>query len=182
MTEDSPPAYIEAGCEQRAYLYVQRDYDPAGSPPYSAADEEQLAFDPQAVTELVGLTPTHAWRRGDVSHGGKRPPKRHSTWSYEPSDYTETFDTESVVTALLDEIEPYGEGLARARTQLGMRAGIMVVIWMRAGRYPDGEITTATVVISYRADTLQRLARLGLALVHDQYLELPDDLDDAGKG
>jgi hypothetical protein len=54
---------INAGCTQRAYLYLERDHDPAGAP-YSSRDLDQMMFDPNEVTTLVELTPTRVLRPG----------------------------------------------------------------------------------------------------------------------
>jgi hypothetical protein len=153
-------------CTQRAYLYLARDIDAAG-PPYADSDAERMAFDPDEITALVGLRPTEAWRRGDPSPWTAERPRRFSGWKYELPEVA-TFDTEAVVTGLLDAIEPYATGIARACDTLGMTAGVTVVIWMRADSVGD----LSTPSIGYRAETVQRLANLRLALDHDQYVEL----------
>ena len=78
------------------------------------------------------------------------------------------------MVSLLDAIEPYTEGIIDACRTLRMRAGIMVVIWTNGERDADGAILLSTPAIGYSAQTVQRLARLGLEVQHDQYVELPD--------
>ncbi|MBL7496559.1 DUF4279 domain-containing protein [Frankia sp. CNm7] len=163
---------LTARCTQRAYLYLERDHDPAG-PPYSDRDRDQMAFDPDEVTSLVGLTPTEAWRRGDPAARAGRPPRRFSNWKYGLPE-VRTFDTEEVVTALLDAIEPHATGITNAYRALGMRGGVMVVIWMHGVRNADGDVAVSTPALSYSRQTVQRLAQLQLAVHHDQYIELPD--------
>ena len=86
-----------------------------------------------------------------------------------------TYDTEEVVIALLDAIEPHAAGIVDACGILGMRAGIMVVIEMSGDRDTlDGDIDVSTAAIRYSSRTLHRLARLDLSIDHDQYVELPD--------
>jgi hypothetical protein len=160
-----------SGCAQRAYLYLERDHDLVG-PPFNDDDLAQLEFDPDEVTALVGLTPTTTWRRGDPAswRGGR--PHRFSGWKYELPEIS-TFDTEEVVIALLDVIEPHGEKIVSASHTWGMRAGVMVVIWMYGELNTDGEMVVSTPALGYTAPTVQRLARLGLAVHHDQYVALP---------
>lgn len=165
-------AVTTAGCTQRAYLYLERDHDPAG-PPYDDRDLDRMAFDPDDVTALTGLTPTRSWRRGDPAARAGGPPRRFSGWEYEPPGLR-TYDTEQVITALLDRVEPYAGGITRACRMLGMRAGVIVVIWMRGERHSDGDVVVSTPAICYRAQTVQRLAALRLAVDHDQYVDLPD--------
>ncbi|MEV4133516.1 hypothetical protein AB0J72_15260 [Dactylosporangium sp. NPDC049742] len=60
------------------------------------------------------------------------------------------------------------------RAYLGMRAGVMVVVWMRGGFGADDAVVVSTAAITYTAGTVQRLAGLGLSVAHDQYVALPD--------
>ncbi|MFI5493228.1 DUF4279 domain-containing protein [Actinoplanes sp. NPDC051859] len=150
-------------CTHRAYLYVERDH--SAEPAYTDAELDRIAFDPDSVTALVGITPTEACRRGDPDPRPGRLPRRFSRWSFELPE-RETFETEDVVMELLDVIEPYASGIARACDELGMRAGVMVVICVKDGRSP---------VLGYQGQTIQRLARLGLSLHHDLYVDLGDE-------
>ncbi|MBM2615910.1 DUF4279 domain-containing protein [Actinoplanes sp. LDG1-06] len=147
-----------AHCTQRAYLYLARDVE-TGPPPYSADELRLMSFDPDEVTRLVGLRPTRAGQRGLW---------RFSDWKYELAEVM-TYETEEVVTSLLDAIEPYAGGIAEACATLGMRAGINVVIEMHGDR--NG---LSTAAITYSAHTLKRLARLDVTVDHDQYVYLPD--------
>ncbi|OHV63654.1 DUF4279 domain-containing protein [Pseudofrankia sp. BMG5.36] len=161
-----------ASCTQRAYLYLNRSHN-FGEPPYSDSDLVEMAFDPDEVTSLVGLTPTTAWRCGDPSARADGPPRRFSCWDYELPEVS-TFDTEEVVAALLDAIEPHAAGLTRACGTLGMRAAVMVVIWMHGARNECGDAFVSTPTLSYSEQTMRRLAQLHLALHHDLNVELPD--------
>jgi len=161
-----------ATCTQRAYLYLESDHDVDG-PPYSDSDLDEMAFDPDEVTALVGLTPTTAWRRGDPSARAGRPPRRLSCWNYELPEVS-TFDTEKVLVALLDAIEPYAAGILGACSALRLRAGVTLVIWLHGARDADGDVFVSTPALSYRRQTVQRLARLHLAVDHDLSVDLPD--------
>ncbi|WP_422739700.1 DUF4279 domain-containing protein [Micromonospora sp. WMMD729] len=158
---DSSPS-----CVQRAYLYLARDVETAG-PPYSVDELQLMAFDPDEVSRIVGLQPTMAWQRG-APHPNRPGPRQFSAWEYSPAP-VRTYRSEEVVARLLDDVEPYATGIAEACKSLGMRAGVAVVIEMTARRdHQDLDITTAAV--GYSAETIGRLARLSLALEHDQYL------------
>lgn len=99
-------------------------------------------------------------------------PRRFSGWKYELPE-VETFITEDVVIRLLEAIDPYAEGIAAACSTLGMTAGVMVVI-STAGECGDDGVVVSTPAIGYTVQTVRRLARLGLAVHHDQYLLLPE--------
>ncbi len=159
---------VLATCTQRAYLYLDRDLDLPG-PPYRPEDLDRMAFEPDDVTGRTGLVPTTAWRRGDPSPRADRPPRRFSNWAYELPEKC-TADTEEVVVALLDAIEPHAPGIAEACRALGLRAGVMVVIWMQGGRDAAGDVIFCTPSLSFAERTIQRLARMHLSLDHDQYV------------
>lgn len=153
-------------CVQRAYLYLAKNIE-TGGPPYSVNELQLMAFDPDDVSRLVGLQPTTAWKRG-APHPHRPGSRRFSTWEYSLAP-VRTYLSEEVVVGLLDDVEPYAAGIAEACQSLGMRAGVMVVIETTARRdNEDLDVTTAAV--GYSAETIGRLARLGLALEHDQYL------------
>jgi hypothetical protein len=174
MTADEHATGLSTDCLQRAYLSLRADVAPGG-PPYSVDEQKRLAFDPGEVTRLVGLQPTEAARRGDPYTRRPVPPRwPFSTWKYELVK-VRTYDTEGVVTQLLDAIEPHATGIAEACTALGLRAGVDVVIEMSGSRdTSDGSITVTTAAITYTAATMKRLARLNLSIDHDQYIYLPD--------
>ncbi|MFD1325457.1 DUF4279 domain-containing protein [Micromonospora sonneratiae] len=172
MTEDKCITDSPAGCTQRAYLHLERDVE-FTDPPYTPSHIALMVFDPDEVTRLVGLQPTKAWRSGDPISGTSRL-RRFSSWKYELPE-VHNYITEEVVVPLLDAIEPYADGIDTACRTLGMRAGIMVVITMHGDRNTDdGEPHVSTAAITYTSQTLRRLARLGLAIEHDQYVFLPD--------
>jgi hypothetical protein len=153
-------------------LYLARDVDSNG-PPYSDDELDLMAFDPGAVTRLVGLQPTDSWRRGDP-RPGRTEPRRFSNWQYELAK-VRTFYTEDVVIQLLDAIEPHAAGIAEACAAFGLRAGIQVVIEMSGDRdTEDGNLHVSTAAITYSAETVKRLARLNASVDHDQYVYLPD--------
>ncbi|WP_027342154.1 DUF4279 domain-containing protein [Hamadaea tsunoensis] len=164
MTDETPL------CRQRAYLYVARDIELAGAVP---DEHEQILmdFDPAEVTRLTGLDPTAAVRRGEP---GRRGPRRFSTWKLELPEQ-DTFYTEDVVLPLLDLVEPHADRLQATREQLGLSAGIMVVIHMRGVRDPDGGLVVSTAAVGYSQATVRRLTALDLSIDHDQYVSLPDD-------
>ena len=159
-----------AGCEQRAYLWLERAGD-VGEPPYSGEQLGRMAFDPGRVTELVGLAPTDSARRGDPRRRPNAPAARFSRWEYS-LPVRETSVTEDVVTALLDAVEPHADGIATACRELGLQAGIMVVITLKGYRDADGEIVLTTAATGSSSPIIQRLARLGLSLEHDQYVHI----------
>jgi hypothetical protein len=53
------PLDVRLSCTQRAYLYFARE-GAFGDPPHSNEQLDQMTFDPDQVTELVGLSPTNS--------------------------------------------------------------------------------------------------------------------------
>lgn len=171
MADERHASGVAGGCTQRVYLYLERDVDPVG-PPYAESDLDLMAFDPDEVTALIGLQPTTAWRRGDPTPG-TLVSRRFSRWQYELPE-VDTFITEDVVIRMVEAIEPHAEGIAAACSTLGMTAGVMVVISTRGEYGADDAVVVSTPAIGYTAQSVQRLARLGLAVHHDQYVTLPE--------
>ncbi|GAB7043437.1 MULTISPECIES: DUF4279 domain-containing protein [Catenuloplanes] len=148
---------------QRAYLS------------FYEATEAGPGLVPDEITEIVGLQPTEAHRRGDPATGRPWPRHRSSAWRYE-QPAAATYDTEDVVRRLLDAIEPHADGIRAACRTLGLGARAEVVIEMHATRkntYDDALVVT-TPAISYSAETVARLAALDLSIDHDQYVFLGD--------
>ncbi|MER7009707.1 DUF4279 domain-containing protein [Dactylosporangium sp. NPDC000555] len=174
MMDDECSTDFSPRCVQRAYLYLERNVDVTG-PPFTSSDLALMSFDPDEVTRLVGLQPTTTWRSDDPDPvSGTSRLRRFSSWKYEQPE-AHNYITEEVVVSLLDAVEPYTEGIDTACRTLGMRAGIMVVITMHGDRNTDdGGPHVSTAAITYTAQTLRRLVRLGLSLEHDQYVLLPD--------
>ncbi|MFF5219394.1 DUF4279 domain-containing protein [Micromonospora sp. NPDC000442] len=147
------PAVIR--CVQRAYLKVA-----------PAQDADGLDFDPAHVTQLVGLEPTRVHRRGEAM--GQRI-HRSSGW-YVDVPQRDEYDTELLLTELLDVIEPHAEGLARARQMLALQAGVNVVIEMHSGQDGAGDVLVTTPALHLTVGTIRRLATLHLWLDCDQYV------------
>lgn len=120
----SPTGPGRASVRQRAHLKVTLDEGNDGPD-----------FDPADVTPLVGVAPSRAHRRGDPWRGSLR--RRFSGWYIEVPSRKE-YDTDAVVRELLDEVEPYAEGLACAREALRLQAGVQVVIEMHHRSTPPG--------------------------------------------
>ncbi|MFF5235365.1 DUF4279 domain-containing protein [Dactylosporangium sp. NPDC000521] len=145
-------------CVQRAHLSVT-----------VAEGSGVRDLDPAEVTRLVGLVPTSQHRKGDPC-GPFQGVWRHSGWEVEVPERDE-FDTDVVLVELLDIIEPYADGLARARRVLGLDAAVHVVIEMYRVHDPDsGEDVLTTPALWLSAETIRRLAKLDLWIECDQYV------------
>jgi hypothetical protein len=128
-------------------------------------------FDPAFITDLLGIIPTEAHRRGDMQPHGR--PARSSAWDLAGS-YTADYDTESLVITLLDIFEPVAHHVHEVQRHFDIQAGVQVVvhmygeIMMESGGEADFGITTPATRFS--ASTIGRLAGLGAWLDIDQYV------------
>ncbi|TQS39496.1 DUF4279 domain-containing protein [Cryptosporangium phraense] len=163
-------SYRAATYLQRAYLYFSREGD-FGQPPYTPAQLEQMAFDPDRVTELVGLLPTESWRRGDPTPYRQGPPRNFAAWKFGVPPL-ETPNSEKVVTRLLDAVEPYTDRLRHACNALGLSTGVMVVIKSTSHHADGDDPVPSAAAVAYSSRTIQRLAALGARLDHDQFFDI----------
>lgn len=116
------------------------------------------AFDPDSVTDLLGLTPSRVWRRGEL-HGKRRPIRyRISGWEL-ASTLSKTEPLERHVTELVDQLARKARVLERIRTELRAHTHLSCCF--------SFEGCNAGFVLAPK--TLARLGRLGLELWADIY-------------
>jgi hypothetical protein len=137
--------------------------------------EETGDFDPDALTELLGITPTRVYRRGEGLKSGRVRP--YSAWMWETAERVE-HDSELLIQEVLDTFEPVADELADARAgwSLDLRVGLVISMYGSIEADPDGTsgAMVSTPALYLSPETLRRLAELGCALDIDSYVIAPE--------
>ena len=130
-------------------------------------------FDPSAVTAMVGIQPTRAYRAGDAMSvaGGRR---RRDMWSVSigPRD---TAEVPGMVEELLQILRPVGAQLQAACAAFGLEPVIYCAVTLRSRLTP---------VLRFTPETLVWAAEHGAAIDVDVMVwsdseELPDEADES---
>lgn len=131
-------------------------------------------FDPDALSRLLGLTPTRTRQRGTAGTSGRARP--HSLWTWETPERVER-DSEVLIREVLDTFEPLAASLteARSRWDLDLQIGLVVSTYGPTEVDPDGirGAVVSTPGLYLSPETLRRVAALGCALEVDTYVVAP---------
>jgi hypothetical protein len=121
-------------------------------------------FDPNAITERVGLRPTDCWRKGDLNprNGLER---KFSRWSLR-SRLETTKPLESHVTDVLDQLD--ANPLAFKDISAREGGGMQLVAYFHSG-YPG---------VCFEKEVVQRLADYALSVDCDFYYLYSDARED----
>jgi hypothetical protein len=128
-------------------------------------------FDPDALTESLGVRPTTVHRKGDVLESGRVRP--FNMWMWETPERVEP-DSEVLVREVLERFEPVAGRLAEAGTRWGLsfQVGLVISTYGSTGLEPEG--TPGAVVpapaLYLSSETLRRLSALDCALDVDTYV------------
>jgi hypothetical protein len=137
--------------------------------------EETGDFDPDALTELLDITPTRVYRRGEGLKSGRVRP--YSAWMWETAERVE-HDSELLIQEVLDTFEAVADELAdaRARWSLDLQVGLVISMYGSIEADPDGTsgAMVSTPALYLSPETLRRLAELGCALDIDSYVIAPE--------
>ena len=137
--------------------------------------QETDDFEPDAVSELLGITPTNVYRRGEVLRGGRVRP--HSRWVWETAKRVE-HDGELLIQEVLDTFEPLADQLAEAQARWGLdvQVGLVISVYGTIQADPDGSsgAVVSTPALYMSPGTLRRLTELGCALEIDTYVIAPE--------
>lgn len=139
------------------------------------AAEETDDFDPAALTELLGISPTTAYMKGDVLKSGRVHP--FSSWVWQTVERVE-HDSELLVQEILDIFEPAAGQLAEAgaRWSLEFQVGLVISMYGSIEQDPDGTpgAVVSTPALFLSPATLRRLSALNCALDVDGYVIAPE--------
>jgi len=139
------------------------------------AGEEADDFDPVALTELLAISPTKVYRRGEVLKSGRVRP--FSMWVWQTVERVE-HESELLVQEILDFFEPVAGALAEAVARWGLefQVGLVISMYGSIEQDPDGRpgavVSTPALYLSPR--TLSRLAALNCGLDVDTYVIAPE--------
>lgn len=152
--------------EQWAYFWFEND----------ARD-----FDPDAITALIGVEPTDSYRKGSPGVRGR--PHRGASWTLESTGWNDD-GWDEIVEPILAVLRGRSEAVERAKRELGLYAGLTLVIELTADEDleldPDDLPEQCTWSVptptgsSLNAKHLVDLAQLGVSLHISQYVFLPD--------
>ena len=112
-------------------------------------------LDPDEVTELTGLDPSDAWRKGDphVNRiGVVLAPRKTSVWSfYAPTEFS--LDLPELLDGLLDRFEPKRDENVALLHRTSSTAEVSLHIYM-SDQTPIGTISLATLkrIVALNAD------------------------------
>lgn len=132
-----------------------------GLPEISTRFRLRGSFDPDDITEVIGISPSRTWREGEARTPLLRWKK--SGWSlvFGPE---RSVDLEAQIKRMLDTVEPIQERLRSARDRYNAEADV----------FCSADIDDRTPAILLGAETLSRLARLGVELGIDILLTEAD--------
>jgi hypothetical protein len=156
---------------QYAYLYVE-------------SAEEHSIWEPDELTAAVNVQPSEVRRRGELNRRGR--PTRRTSWRYS-GEPTADDDTDLITRAVAEVVESHAEVFQAFVRDHALVAGINVVINMVSEKTFAGDgdqdvwgVPTPSVGLS--ASTVQLLARLGIGIELDLYVDLPEDVVEAAGG
>jgi len=122
-------------------------------------------LEPQSVTEVLGITPTRFFRRGDThGHGERATPYRINTWLLSSEGSVASHDSLRHIEWLLARIEPCRAVLHELRQQ-SHRMDISCY-WLSESGHGGPTLTP---------DIMRRLAELELEVWFDVYFEDTND-------
>ena len=137
--------------------------------------EETDDFDPDALTALLGITPTKLYRRDEVLKTGRVRP--FSAWMWETAERLE-HDSERLVQEVLDTFEAVAVQLASARSGWGLdlQVGLVISMYGSIDMAPDGAsgAVVSTPALYLSSQTLRRLSELGCSLDIGTYMITPE--------
>lgn len=118
-------------------------------------------FDPDEVTEIVGLQPTETKRRAD-------PIPKHSSWTVSEGKVEgDVIDVYDLSNSLISKIAPYKAEIIRAKQSFGLDAVLEVVLWIST----DESISTPA--IGFESEVISFLSDIGASIDVDTYRNTP---------
>ena len=125
---------------------------------------EPVDFDPDYVTQRLGVTPTQSNRLGDQisDHGGRR---SFTRWRLAVGP-TETIDASPLFRELMDRLKPADGRLGILCRELGLAPKLTCTVAPRSAASPD---------ITFEKDVVEWAAANGVVLAVDLMLWRNDD-------
>ena len=114
-------------------------------------------FDPDLVTQLVGMQPTITKRKGSPV------PKYTSWWVSTGKIENDLVDVYEMSSQLICKLQPHTGGIAEAKNRLGLEAWLNVVLWITMDE------SKSTPAIGFRHDVISFLGIAGASIDVDTY-------------
>jgi len=132
-------------------------------------------FDPELVSQILGLTPARSYRRGERSRGGRI--RDWSAWCWQTPQLVEV-DSEVLVALVLDRFEAVSERLRDVRSRWDVTVQVGLVVHCYGTMQSEGDkgvwADVPSPSLSFESGTVGRLAALDVSLDIDQYVSVPD--------
>ncbi len=103
------------------------------------------SLDPQLITDLLGIRPVIAWRKGDVCHAASGPRVRDSgIWRVDTLNAVELSEIEPHVCFLLSLLEPRAKEIIAIQERAN--ADSAIVLWWNGSCATDGYSLSAPLL------------------------------------
>lgn len=120
-------------------------------------------FDPDQVSELIGIKATRTMRKGS-------PTPKHSSWIYSTErKKDEIIDVYEMASSLISRLAPRIDGILNAKKRFGLEAVLEVVLTIS----PDDSLSTPA--IGFERDVIEFVHRTGATIDIDTYRGFRDE-------
>lgn len=114
-------------------------------------------FDPDEVTEIIGIEPTKTRRKGN-------PIRRHTSWIYSTGKIEdEVVDVYEMSSSLIAKLAPHAEKIIKAKEKFSLEAVLEVVLTVT----PDD--TKSTPAIGFESEVIAFVHKIGATIDIDTY-------------
>ncbi len=114
-------------------------------------------FDPNAVTEIIGIEPTETTRKGN-------PRPKYSSWRFSTGKIKDdVVDVYEMSSSLIKTLNPYAEKIVEAKNAFNLEAVLEVVLTITV------DDSKSTPAIGFDSDVLAFLSRIGATIDIDTY-------------
>lgn len=121
-------------------------------------------MNPDALTKIISLEPTHIIHKGNPRYHPKGPPAKFSSWEIS-SEHVESdlLDINELSAKLIAKLKPRIDSIIEAMKAYELSAQLQIVITFR------DEESIPTPVISFNANVIHFLSQVGASIDIDTY-------------
>jgi hypothetical protein len=114
-------------------------------------------FDPDAVTQVIGVNPTKITRKG-------KPVPKYSSWRFSTGNIKDdAVNVYQMSSSLVKILTPYAENIVKAKNDFGLEAVLEVVLTITI------DDSKSTPAIGFDSDVLAFLNKIGATIDIDTY-------------
>lgn len=136
---------------------------------------EDDGFDPELVTQILGLTPASSQRKGERLRSGRT--RDWSAWCWQTPQLVEV-DSEVLVRLVLDRFEAVSDRLQDVRSRWDVTVQVGLVVHCYGTLHSDADdgvwADVPTPSLSFESGTVRRLVALDASLDIDEYISVPE--------